>query len=159
MEYFEPIVPFFMEERSMIEVAISMPGRFYGDAITKALEQTGNFRVRVLDENRFIGDGGAKSIECSKWISAGGFLETRHGPDVALLGVSVVRGYTLGDRENLIRKIRENASECRIVLFLDEEVSREQTDGVKSLKQAKVIDGFLYASGTMDYLVATLESI
>ena len=59
----------------------------------------------------------------------------------------------------VIRDIRAKAPECRIVLFLDELVSPEQTVGVKNLRQARLIDGFLYASGTMEYLVATLESI
>ena len=120
----------------MTEVAISMPGKFYLDAIRGALEQTGNFRVKTLKEP-FTGDK----------------------PDVALLGVSVVNGYTLGERRSLIEKIHKAIPNCRIVLFLDEVVSREQTEGVKNLRQARVIDGFLYASGTMDYLVATLESI
>ena len=120
----------------MTEVAISMPGKFYLDAISKALEQTGNFRVKTL----------AEPLEGDK-------------PDIALLGVSVLNGYTLGERRSLIERIREKLPSCRIVLFLDEVVSREQTEGVKNLKQARVIDGFLYASGTMEYLVATLESI
>lgn len=120
----------------MTEVAISMPGNFYSDAISGALEETGNFRVKTLKEP--LAD---------------------EKPDVVLLGVSVLKGYTLGERRSLIERIREKLPNCRIVLFLDEVVSREQTEGVKSLRQARVIDGFLYASGTMDYLVATLESI
>ena len=46
-----------------------------------------------------------------------------------------------------------------IVLFLDERVSEEQTEGVKQLRQARLIDGFLYASNSMEYLVDTLESL
>ncbi|MBR4731800.1 MAG: hypothetical protein IK081_03430 [Lachnospiraceae bacterium] len=120
----------------MIQLAISVPGQFYSDAITKALEQTGNFRVRQMEEDL-----------------------TPELPEVALLGVSVHQGYTLKERKSQIQRIRERAPNCRIVLFLDELVSPEQTEGVKSLKQARLIDGFLYASGTMEYLVATLESI
>lgn len=120
----------------MIDVWISVPGKFYLDAITKALERTGNFRVKPLTDS-------------VQELSA----------DIALLGISVVQGYTLNERRELIGKIREAQPNCKIVLFLDEVVSSEQTEGVTSLKQARVIDGFLYASGTMEYLVATLESI
>lgn len=130
----------------MINLAISMPGKFYLEAITKALEQTGNFRIRTMDEKTkegFINEGMPFAVK----------------PDVVLLGVSVLRGFTLEERRNVIQSIRERAPNCKIVLFLDEVVSKEQTEGVKSLKQARLIDGFLYASGTMEYLVATLESI
>ena len=119
----------------MINLAISVPGKFYTDAITIALEQTGNFRVQPLKE------------------------DARDGPDVALLGVSVHEGFTLKERHEVIKSLRTRQPNCRIVMFIDELVSPEQTEGVIDLKQARVIDGFLYASGTMDYLVATLESI
>ncbi len=124
----------------MINLAISVPGKLYTDAITKALEKTGNFRISPLE-------GGSRD-------------ELYHSElDVALLGVSVHQGYTLKERQKNIQQLRECAPNCKIVLFLDEVVSPEQTNGVKSLKQARLIDGFLYASGTMEYLVATLESI
>ena len=124
----------------MINLAISVPGNFYRDAITKALEKTGDFRVRALEEYDFEAPKADK-------------------PEVALLGVSVHQGFTLKERRVDIQNIRNRAPNCRIVLFLDELVSPEQTEGVKNLKQARLIDGFLYASGTMEYLVATLESI
>ena len=38
-------------------------------------------------------------------------------------------------------------------MFLDERISEEQTEGVKQLRQARLIDGFLYASNSMEYLV------
>lgn len=118
----------------MTDLIVSMQGQFYQDAITKALEQTGNFRIWTLE----------KSSE---------------QPEIALLGVSVRQGYTLAERQMVIRELKEKAPKCKIVLFVDELVAPEQTSGIKNLKQARVIDGFLYASGTMDYLVATLESI
>ena len=128
----------------MIDLAISMPGEFYRDAITRALERTGNFHVTALAEH--YGGGGPGG--------AAGPPE----PEVALLGISVARGYTLGERKKVIDRMRQELPECKIFLFLDEGVSPEQTEGVKQYRQAKLIDGFLYASGTMEYLVATLES-
>ena len=142
----------------MIQLAISMPGQFYGDAITKALEKSGNFRVRRLED--FSRDGPAEPVDevrnKEEWKSA---AWKGTAPEVALLGISVHQGYTLKERREIIQGLRARAPDCRIVLFLDELVSPEQTEGVKSLKQARLIDGFLYASGTMEYLVATLESI
>lgn len=130
----------------MINLALSVPGNFYREAITKALERTGDFRVRALEEYGFgaPGTGGPPTTE---------------KPEVALLGVSVHQGFTLEERKEVIKELKERAPKCRIVLFLDELISPEQTEGVKHLKQARLIDGFLYASGTMEYLVATLESI
>lgn len=128
----------------MINLAISVPGKFYTDAITEALEKTGNFRVwPLIDSDMNMAKG----------------REPSDRADVALLGVSVYPGYTLRERQRVIQDLRANVPNCRIVMFIDELVSHEQTNGVKSLKQARLIDGFLYASGTMEYLVATLESI
>ena len=127
----------------MINLAISVPGKFYTDAITEALEKTGNFRVWPLEESR----------------EAAGNLSMIRGPEVVLLGVSVRQGFTLKERQGVIRGLRERAPNCKIVLFLDEHISPEQTRDVTSLRQARLIDGFLYASGTMEYLVATIESI
>ena len=148
----------------MIQLALSVPGRFYREAITKALERTGNFRVRPLEDYETEAESLAREGPpgAARGDPAGilsGMKGARDGPDVALLGVSVQQNYTLMERRDVIRDIRERAPNCRIVLFLDELVSPEQTEGVKSLKQARLIDGFLYASGTMEYLVATLESI
>ena len=154
----------------MINLALSVPGNFYTDAITKALEKTGNFRVQPLivsDRDMAKGrepteqtdtDGDRKQSNLKDMLRE----YERAGkapPDVALLGVSVYPGYTLKERQDVIRGLRASTPNCKIVMFIDELVSPEQTDGVKSLKQARLIDGFLYASGTMEYLVATLESV
>ena len=118
----------------MTHLAISVPGRLYREAITKALERTGNFQIEQMDD-------------------------IKNNPDVALLGISVQQKFTLEERRGVIKELREKAPNCKIVLFLDELVSPEQTTGVKAMKQARLIDGFLYASGTMEYLVDMLESI
>ncbi|MBQ3378618.1 MAG: hypothetical protein IJG50_01995 [Clostridia bacterium] len=49
----------------------------------------------------------------------------------------------------------------RIVLFPDEQISPEQTKGVKKLRKTRLIDGFLHASilKQWGYLADTLESI
>ena len=149
----------------MIDLAISMPGEFYRDAITKALERTGNFRVSALAECYKGGDIGGKTANAGgnsdtmgNGKSGGGGSVGPPEPEVALLGISVARGFTLGERKKVIDRMRHELPECKIFLFLDEGVSTEQTEGVKQYRQAKLIDGFLYASGTMEYLVATLES-
>jgi len=149
----------------MIDLAISMPGEFYRDAITMALERTGNFRVSTLAECYEGGDIGSKTANAGgnsdnmgNGRSGPGGAAGPPEPEVALLGISVARGYTLGERKKVIYRMRQELPECKIFLFLDEGVSPEQTEGVKQYRQAKLIDGFLYASGTMEYLVATLES-
>lgn len=142
----------------MIRLGISVPGKLYTDAITKALEETGNFRVCPLEEVcPYVFGEKSEAGEDNSIRSTMAWKESE--PEVVLLGVSVRQGYTLKERRDVIERLRERQPNCRIVLFLDELVSPEQTTGVKNLKQAKLIDGFLYASGTMDYLVATLESV
>ena len=122
----------------MIKLLVNMAGDFYADCTALAL------RVEKHPEPD------AETME----------LRLREFPaDVLLLGVSVLSGYTVEDRKPLIRAVRSRLPESRIVLFLDERVSEEQTEGVKQLRQARLIDGFLYASNSMEYLVDTLESI
>ena len=128
----------------MIKLLVNMAGNFYADCTAQALERTGNFRVEKQTSPE------PESME----------LRLREFPaDILLLGVSAVCGYTVEDRTPIIRSVRRKLPDSRIVLFLDEQVSREQTQGVKHLRQAHLIDGFLYASNSMEYLVDTLESI
>ena len=128
----------------MIKALVNMAGAFYADCTAEALERTGKFRVEKLAEP------GAGAME----------LRLRTFPaEVLLLGVSLLAGYTVQDRLPVIRSVRQLLPQSRIVLFLDERVSEEQTESVKQLRQARLIDGFLYASNSMDYLVDTLESI
>ena len=128
----------------MIKLLLNMAGDFYADCTAEALERTGNFRV----EKRAATD--AETLE----------LHLREFPaDVLLLGVSPVRGYTAEDRMPLIHAARRKLPRSRIVLFLDERISPEQTERVKQFRQARMVDGFLYASNSLNYLVDTLETI
>ncbi|MBO7450544.1 MAG: hypothetical protein J6U54_09260 [Clostridiales bacterium] len=126
----------------MIRIAMDLPGQFYSEAIGDALGKTGNFRVSSLIEKNKLPEDTVREYR----------------PDEVLLGISTLSGYTLVDRMFFIRKVRRMAPLCKIILFFDESVSEEITEGVKSLKQCRLIDGFLYSSLPMNYLVATLES-
>ena len=128
----------------MINTVVNMPSAFYGDSITAALEQTGNFRVRNLSQSAPM------AVEAA-------IRET--DADILLMGVSVVSGFTLAAREKISRRTRIAFPRCKIVLLVDERVSEAQTAGVKALAQVRLADDFLYASGSMDYLVAKLETI
>ena len=128
----------------MIKALVNMTGAFYADCIAEALARTGNFRVEKQTE----ADAGALELRLRAFPA-----------DVVLLGVSLLAGYTVTDRLPVICGARRMLPRSRIVLFLDEQLSPEQTESVKQLRQARLIDGFLYASNSMDYLVDTLESI
>ena len=128
----------------MINAIVSMPSPFYGNSITEALTKTGKFRVRNLKR-------------CSEKGILTACRDAR--ADVVLMGVSVVQSYTLPERTEIARQIRARFPDCKIILFVDENVSDAQTAGITMLRQVRIIDGFLYASGSMEYLVATMESI
>ncbi len=128
----------------MIKVLLNMSGDFYADATAGALERTGNFRV----EKQNLPDAEALERRMHSFPA-----------DIVLLGISVLAGYRVEDRLSAVRAIRGSHPSSRIVMFLDERISEEQTEGVKQLRQARLIDGFLYASNSMEYLVDTLESI
>lgn len=131
----------------MINLAISIAGDFYRTAITEALEETGNFRVF-----RMTGDGGGRPPELrDEWGKLPNWK-------IALLGISPAAGFTLKERRSLIDMLRRELPDCRIVLFLDEYAAQNQTEEVKTYRQAGLIDDFVYASGTMGYLIAKLES-
>ena len=128
----------------MIKILVNMPGDFFADATAGALQRTGNFRVEKQ-----------QAPEAEALVRRLGSFPA----DIVLLGISVLAGYRVEDRLSAVRAIRGQLPKSRIVMFLDERISEEQTEGVKQLRQARLIDCFLYASNSMEYLVDTLESI
>ena len=128
----------------MIRSVISMSSSFYSDSILAALDRTGNFRAKNLPP------GGRERL-------AG--LCREFDADLVILGISWVQGFRLEERRDAIVDIRDTLPGCKIVLYVDEAANPDQLEGIKSLRFARLIDAFVYASCTMEYLIDTLESV
>lgn len=128
----------------LIRIKLDLAGELFTEGIGQTLTRTGNFRVDEV----LPGTVEAKARVC-----------VMGRPDVLLLGVSLIDGYTIEQRERLIRTVRPELPNCKIVLLVNESMSDSVTARVKALKTAGVIDGFLYTSVSLDYLTAMLETI
>ena len=129
----------------MTRVVINVSGGLYASGIELALKKTGEFRTAVLRS----GDEEEILLTCREQQA-----------DVLLLGVSPVAGFGVRERTSLIARVRRALPGCRIVLIVDDSVSEDVNEDVKSMKQTGVIDAFLFTSATnFSYLAAILQSI
>lgn len=129
----------------MIRITLDLAGDLYTEGIGQVLTRTGTFRVSAPPA-----DG---TLENKVWSCL------REEPEILLLGVSLVDGYTVEQREELIRQVRQSLPGCRIVILVDERLSEATVTRVKQLKLTGAIDGFLFTSVSMEYLVAMLETV
>ena len=128
----------------MFNILISMPDTLYRKGIEDALRRTGDFRVFTA------------SAEDPEVIA--GACSQQH-MDILVMYVSVQPAFRSERRKETAALVRRQLPSCRIVILLDESVSELQTEGVKNLRQARLIDSCIYSSCTMEYLVDTLQTI
>ena len=129
----------------MTRVLINVSGSLYANGIELALKKSGEFRTAVLRS----GDAEQLLLACRE-----------EGTDVLLLGVSPAPGFGVRERAELTASVRRDLPGCRIVLIVDDSLSEDVNEDVKSMKQAGLIDAFLFtSSASFTYLTAILQSI
>lgn len=129
----------------MTRVLINVSGTLYASGIELALKKNGNFRTAVLRS----GDPEQVLTACREQKA-----------EVLLLGVTPMPGFTVRERRELIAHLRRELPACRLVLIVDDSVSEDVNEDVKTLKQTGVIDAFLFTSAAnFSYLSAILQSI
>ncbi len=129
----------------MVNVAMDMPGKLYAHGIELALRDNAQLRSFSLQ----AGTPETMILECRE-----------QGADVALLGVSLTKGYSAHEREGLLRALRQELPACRVVLLVDDSVSEQMNEEVKELKQSGLADMFVYTTAAnFSYLAAVLETI
>ena len=129
----------------MTRVLINVSGSLYASGIELALKKNGNFRTAVLRS----GNPEQVLTACREQKA-----------EVLLLGVTPMPGFTVRERRELIARLRRELPACRLVLIVDDSVSEDVNEDVKTLKQTGVIDAFLFTSAAnFSYLSAILQSI
>ena len=126
----------------MIRIVLDLPGDFYTEELGNRLKATGNFRVSVLDR---------RNSAVSEQLGSA-------SADEVLLGISSLAGFSFEERIITIREIKNSFPSLKIMVFCDDGVPKDVLEGVKVLKQVKLIDGFFYTSVSIDYIIDMLES-
>jgi len=121
-----------------------MPRPIYNEKLEMALQKTGKFRTYTLQRS----EPEATVSDCSKM-----------GADILLMGVFPVADYTIHQRIDILRRMRRELPDCKLVIFVDDEVSERVNRKIKSLKQSGMIDAFLYASASFSHLESVLEAL
>ena len=128
----------------MRDIILSIRNNLVCEALTRSLEESGEFRPYKLlfsRENEVL-------REC-KAIS----------PDILLLEVAFGRRTDLKTRLAEASEVRQNSPNCKIIFLCDENSSPELANQVVQAKRDGQIDEFFYASVGSRYLVAALSAL
>lgn len=82
-----------------------------------------------------------------------------HRPDVLLLEVKAYSPWMFSERMAIRNKVRHNAENCRIILFVDDESDDELTEKVRQAKRESLIDAFLFGSVSENYFASVIDSV
>ena len=128
----------------MRDIILSIRNNLVCEALTRSLEESGEFRPYKLlfsRENEVL-------REC-KALS----------PDILLLEVAFGRKTDLKTRLAEASEVRQSLPNCKIIFLCDENSSPELANQVVQAKRDGQIDEFFYASVGSRYLVAALTAI
>ena len=128
----------------MRDIILSIRNNLVCEALTRSLEESGEFRPYKLlfsRENEVL-------REC-KALS----------PDILLLEVAFGRRTDLKTRLAEASEVRQNSPNCKIIFLCDENSSPELANQVVQAQRDGRIDEFFYASVGSRYLVAALTAI
>ena len=128
----------------MRDIVLSIRNNLVCEALTRSLEESGEFRPYKLlfsRENEVL-------REC-KALS----------PDILLLEVAFGRRTDLKTRLAEASEVRQNSPNCKIIFLCDENSSPELANQVVQAKRDGQIDEFFYASVGSRYLVAALSAL
>lgn len=129
----------------MKTIVISMQNGLLAGAIVKYLIERGELMPeRVLDHSK----EGEPYVTCQA-INA----------DVLLMDITRLPYFTLNQRMETARKVRERLPKCKIALLCDEHADPDIAEKVKDAKMMGLIDGFFHSSVTGEYISAALDAL
>lgn len=82
-----------------------------------------------------------------------------HKPDVLLMEVKSYSPWTFSERTAIRKKVKKNLSDCRIILFVDDESDKALIGAVQNAKRDGLIDAFLSGSVSDSYFVSVIDSV
>ena len=128
----------------MRDIILSIRNNLVCEALTRSLEESGEFRPYKLLFSREN-----EVLRVCKALS----------PDILLLEVAFGRRTDLKTRLAEASEVRQNSPNCKIIFLCDENSSPELANQVVQAKRDGQIDEFFYASVGSRYLVAALTAI
>ena len=126
----------------MIRIVYNIGNRLLSEAITRALKDSGNFRLFPVETKHLT------TADC-----------VGPEPDILFLDVACGEGTSVKERLELLKKVKAVLPKCKTVLLVDENSQPEAAHEVMLLKQSGQIDAFFHSSVTGNYLAAALEAI
>lgn len=82
-----------------------------------------------------------------------------HKPDVLLMEVKAFSPWMFSERMAIRERIKQSLSDCRIILFVDDENDNDLTESVRQAKRSGLIDAFLFGSVSENYFASVIDSV
>ena len=82
-----------------------------------------------------------------------------HRPDVLLMEVKAYSPWMFSERMEIREKVKRCISDCRIILFVDDESDFELSEKVRQAKRDGLIDAFLFGSVSDNYFASVIDSV
>ena len=82
-----------------------------------------------------------------------------HKPDVLLMEVKAYSPWMFTERMAIRKKVKQALSDCRIILFVDDENDSDLTENVRQAKRKGLIDAFLFGSVSETYFASVIDSV
>ena len=82
-----------------------------------------------------------------------------HKPDVLLMEVKAFSPWMFSERMAIRERIKQILSDCRIILFVDDESDNDLTESVRQAKRSGLIDAFLFGSVSENYFTSVIDSV
>lgn len=82
-----------------------------------------------------------------------------HRPDVLLMEVKAYSPWMFTERMAIRKKVKQALSDCRIILFVDDENDSDLAENVRQAKRAGLIDAFLFGSVSETYFASVIDSV
>ena len=80
-------------------------------------------------------------------------------PDVLLMEVTGYTPWMLSERLSIRNEVKRHVPSVKIVFLIDDKAEGALVEEVKTAKQEKLIDAFLFTSVSESYLVAVMDSL
>lgn len=126
-------------------IVISMINRLLSGAIIRYIKERGELMpIRVVDFNK----EGEPYITCKAHKAHMLLMETMEAPY-----------FTLEERLETAKKLREVLPSCKVVILCDENADPDMAEKVKEAKKLGLIDSFFYSSVSGEYLSAMLDAL
>lgn len=126
-------------------IVISMANRLLSGAIIKYLRERGElFPIRVND--------------CNKRDEPYDTCKS-HNADILLMETLKMPDFTLDERLETAKLVKEDLPNCKIALLCDENANPDIAEKVKNAKKLGLIDSFFYSSVSGEYLAAMLDAL